>query len=199
MDANQHIARIACNNPEFSTLKASGRTSRASRRQVLHAIVRSIREKTGRTFVLIPARQSGRNELQAQGFVTLLAVLSQHPLNIVSLSPTLRLQAFNALHRLGNILDRRFFTPLSGGPSGASCASSAGTGLSSSPAAAPRVSPAGPPASSSLWRKPRKIVVPLRFDRRNNPRPHRNQGSTILTYFFLITRYSGWSFLYMRL
>ena len=73
---------------DIFTLHASGRLLRSYQRQVLGAIVLSIRQKAGRSFVITFARQSGKNELQAQLFTYLLAALHRYPINIVSVSPT---------------------------------------------------------------------------------------------------------------
>ncbi len=109
-DRNHRIAVQIYRNPEYFVLKASRRMLRSYQRDVLNAVVQSIREKAGRTFVVIFARQSGKNELQAQLFAYLLAVLSRYTLNMVSVSPTFRPQTFNAIQRLEKVLSRNLFT-----------------------------------------------------------------------------------------
>jgi hypothetical protein len=109
-DRNHRIAAQIYNNPDYFILKASQRRLRSYQREVLNAIIQSIREKAGRSFVVIFSRQSGKNELQAQMFVYLLAVLSRYALNIVSVSPTFKPQALTAMERLEKVLSRNLFT-----------------------------------------------------------------------------------------
>ena len=109
-DRNHRIARQIYRNPDYFVLKASQRRLRSYQREVLNSIICSIREKAGRSFVVIFSRQSGKNELQAQMFVYLLAVLSRYALNIVSVSPTFRPQTLTAVSRLEKILSRNIFT-----------------------------------------------------------------------------------------
>jgi hypothetical protein len=109
-DRNHRIAVQIYRNPEYFVLKASRRMLRSYQRDVLNAVVQSIREKAGRTFVVIFARQSGKNELQAQLFTYLLAVLSRYNLNIVSVSPTFKPQTLTAIGRLEKVLSRNLFT-----------------------------------------------------------------------------------------
>jgi len=109
-DRNHRIAVQIFRNPEYFVLKASRRMLRSYQRDVLNAVVQSIREKAGRTFVVIFARQSGKNELQAQLFTYLLAVLSRYTLNMVSVSPTFKPQTLNAIERLEKVLSRNLFT-----------------------------------------------------------------------------------------
>ena len=109
-DRNHRIARQIYRNPDYFVLKASQRRLRSYQREVLNSIIRSIREKAGRSFVVIFSRQSGKNELQAQMFVYLLAVLSRYALNIVSVSPTFRPQTLTAVSRLEKVLSRNIFT-----------------------------------------------------------------------------------------
>ena len=109
-DRNHRIASQIYRNPEYFVLKASQLRLRSYQRQVLNAIIRSIRDKAGRSFVVIFSRQSGKNELQAQLFAYLLAVLSRYALNIVSVSPTYKPQTLNAMSRLEKVLSRNLFT-----------------------------------------------------------------------------------------
>jgi len=113
MNTNHRVARLVYNNPDYFVYKASGRYLRSYQRDVLNAIIQSIREKAGRSFVIIFSRQSGKNELQAQMFVYLLAALSNYALNIVSVSPTFKPQTLNAMNRLDTVLSRNIFTRLS--------------------------------------------------------------------------------------
>ncbi|MFA5876642.1 MAG: hypothetical protein WC901_08195, partial [Candidatus Margulisiibacteriota bacterium] len=110
IDRNHRIASQIYRNPEYFVLKASQRKLRSYQRDVLNAIIQSIRAKAGRSFVVIFSRQSGKNELQAQLFVYLLAVLSRYSLNIVSVSPTYTPQTLTAMSRLEKVLSRNLFT-----------------------------------------------------------------------------------------
>ena len=110
MTKTDRTARLVYNNPDYFALMASGRHLRSYQRDVIHAVVKSIREKAGRSFVVIFSRQSGKNELQAQMFVYLLAALSQHAISIISISPTYKPQTLNAMNRLETVLTRNIFT-----------------------------------------------------------------------------------------
>lgn len=67
---------------------ASGIKLRAYQQPVARAIVESVIEKRGYTFVVIFPRQSGKNELQAQIEAYLLTLFSRTPAEIVKISPT---------------------------------------------------------------------------------------------------------------
>lgn len=112
MDKNHETALRAFRDPDTFALRASGRLLRSYQRQVMDAIVQSIRQKAGRSFVIIFARQAGKNELQAQLFTYLLAVLSPCPVNLVSVSPTFKPQSLLAMRRLETVLSRNIFTRL---------------------------------------------------------------------------------------
>ncbi len=109
-DRNHRAALHIFRHPDRFALLASHRRLRTYQRQVLEAVVASIRQKAGRSFVVIFARQSGKNELQAQLFAYLLAVLSRSALNIVSVSPTFTPQTINGISRLEKVLTANLFT-----------------------------------------------------------------------------------------
>jgi hypothetical protein len=82
----------------------AGVTLRSYQAEPAHAIVRSVLERQGLTFVVIFPRQSGKNELQAQLESYLLALLSNFDAEIVKVSPTWKPQAQNAMRRLERAL-----------------------------------------------------------------------------------------------
>jgi hypothetical protein len=110
MDRNHRTARLIWYNPDYFVMKASQLELRSYQRQVLDAIIDSIRTKSGHSFVIVLAHQSGKNELQAQLFTYLLAVLHHFSLNIVSISPTYNPQGRTAMDRLEKVLSRNLFT-----------------------------------------------------------------------------------------
>ncbi len=110
MDYNHLTARRIYKNPDYFVYKASHLKLRTYQRQVLIAIIDSIRSKSGHSFVIVFARQSGKNELQAQLFTYLLAVLSRFSLNMVSVSPSYDPQGKTAMARLEKVLSRNLFT-----------------------------------------------------------------------------------------
>ena len=75
----------------------SGLKLRSYQERVAEAIVQSVTEKLGLTFVVIFPRQSGKNELQAQIEAYLLSIFSQMEAEIVKVSPTRRPQSLNAM------------------------------------------------------------------------------------------------------
>ncbi len=110
MDRNHRIARRLWQDPEYFVLAASRLQLRSYQRDIISAVIDSIRTKSGRSFVIVLARQTGKNELQAQLFTYLLAVLSRYDLNAVSISPSLAPQGFTAMDRLEKVLSRNHFT-----------------------------------------------------------------------------------------
>jgi hypothetical protein len=110
MDRNHRIARRIFHNPDYFVLKASRLELRSYQRDILSAVIDSIRSKSGHSFVIVLARQTGKNELQAQLFTYLLAVLSRFDLNMVSVSPCFAPQGFTAMARLEKVLSRNLFT-----------------------------------------------------------------------------------------
>lgn len=83
-----------------------GVTLRAYQIEVARAIIESVMRGRGLTFVVMFPRQSGKNELQAQIEVYLLAHLREAGGEIVKISPTLRPQSQNAMRRLERVLAR---------------------------------------------------------------------------------------------
>jgi hypothetical protein len=103
------IRRIASRLDNFSRY-AIGIPLRPYQQEVADAIVNSIVNRLGLTFVVIFPRQSGKNEAQAHIEAWLLCLLSGQDIEIVSVSPTYKPQALNAMLRLQRCLDRNPFT-----------------------------------------------------------------------------------------
>jgi hypothetical protein len=85
---------------------ASGLTLRTYQEAAAQAIVDSVINQRGLTFVVIFPRQSGKNELQAQIEAYLLTIFSPTPAEIVKVSPTWKPQSLNAMRRLERVLKR---------------------------------------------------------------------------------------------
>src|SRR5581483_9542884 len=88
---------------------ASGLRLREYQKTVARAIVDSVRHKRGLTFVVIMARQAGKNELQAQLEAYLLLRYSTRDMEIVKASPTAMPQSFTSMRRLKRVLGRNMF------------------------------------------------------------------------------------------
>jgi Terminase RNaseH-like domain len=89
---------------------ASGLTLRLYQEAAALAIVDSVINKRGLSFVVIFPRQSGKNELQAQIEAYLLTLFSPTPAEIVKVSPTWKPQSLNAMRRLERVLKRNLIT-----------------------------------------------------------------------------------------
>ncbi len=85
---------------------ASGVTLRTYQETAARAIVDSVVNQRGLSFVVIFPRQSGKNELQAQIEAYLLTIFSPTPAEIVKVSPTWKPQSLNAMRRLERVLKR---------------------------------------------------------------------------------------------
>lgn len=83
----------------------SGLQLRSYQVDVARAVVRSVIEGLGLTFVVILPRQSGKNELQAQLQAYLLTLFSCQRSGMVQVSPTWKPQAANAMSRLEAVLN----------------------------------------------------------------------------------------------
>jgi hypothetical protein len=79
---------------------ASGLQLRGYQEVVARAVIRSVLENQGLSFVVILPRQSGKNELQAQLQAYLLMLFSESREEIVQVSPTWKPQTMNAMYRL---------------------------------------------------------------------------------------------------
>ena len=68
--------------------------------QAAKAIIKSVFDRDGESFVIIFARQSGKDELLADLILFLLARLAFKSVSIVCAQPTFRPQTVNAMERL---------------------------------------------------------------------------------------------------
>ncbi len=91
----------------------SGLKLRRYQEEVAIAVVRSVVEEKGLTFVVMFPRQSGKNELQAQIEAYLLCLLQEETAEIVKISPTWKPQSLNAMRRLESVLSRNALTKFS--------------------------------------------------------------------------------------
>jgi hypothetical protein len=84
---------------------------RSYQREIASAIVNSVRQNLGLTFVVMLPRQSGKNELQAHLEAWLMLVWSRiGNKELVKVSPTWKPQSQNAMRRLERTLNKNFFT-----------------------------------------------------------------------------------------
>jgi hypothetical protein len=86
--------------------QGSGLKLRKYQQRVAEAIIRSVDEGKGLSFVVMFPRQSGKNELQAQIETYLLVKYSETDSEIVKVSPTWKPQSLNAMRRLERVLSR---------------------------------------------------------------------------------------------
>jgi len=91
----------------------SGLKLRRYQEEVAIAVVRSVVEEKGLTFVVMFPRQSGKNELQAQIEAYLLCLLQEETAEIVKISPTWKPQSLNAMRRLERVLSKNALTKFS--------------------------------------------------------------------------------------
>ena len=78
--------------------------------QAANAIVDSVLQQQGLSIVVMFPRQSGKNMLQAQLEVYLMAVLGRQGAEMVKLSPTYQPQSLNAMRRLETALQANYLT-----------------------------------------------------------------------------------------
>ena len=88
----------------------SGTKLRHYQQEVARAIVDSVIERRGTSFVVIFPRQSGKNEIQAQIECYLLTMFSEWDTEMVKASPTWKPQSINAMRRLERVLERNLIT-----------------------------------------------------------------------------------------
>ncbi len=84
----------------------SGIDLRTYQKAPAYAIIESLRENAGRSFVIMFPRQSGKNELQAQLESYLLCVYHLMNVEMVKVSPTWKPQTLNAMRRLERVLEQ---------------------------------------------------------------------------------------------
>jgi len=88
----------------------SGLKLRAYQEGPASAIVDSVVQGMGLSFVVIFPRQSGKNELQAHIESYLLSVFSETDAEIVKVSPTWKPQSLNAMRRLERVISRNLIS-----------------------------------------------------------------------------------------
>lgn len=89
---------------------ASGLRLRRYQEEAARAIIKSVLQDKGFSFVVIFPRQSGKNELQAQIQAYLLTLLSGERNQIVQISPTWKPQTENAMRRLEEVLSNNLIS-----------------------------------------------------------------------------------------
>lgn len=102
--------RALLGDPLLFAEYGTGIRLRAYQQQVATAILDSVFQHKGLTFVIMFPRQSGKNELQAQIEAYLLILLSQSSAEIVKVSPTWKPQSLNAMRRLERVLSKNLVT-----------------------------------------------------------------------------------------
>jgi hypothetical protein len=115
----QRIAYKALQDIDVYCSQCSGITLRDYQKAPAYAILKSVRESAGRSFVVMFPRQSGKNELQAQIEAYLLTLYFLMNGEMVKVSPTWKPQTLNAMRRLervltSNTLSNRFWSKESG-------------------------------------------------------------------------------------
>jgi len=103
------IKRIHRNVASFSK-HAGAITLRTYQEPIAKAIIESVEQNLGRTFVVMMSRQSGKNELQAQIETYLLSKYRLKDKSIVKASPTFKPQTQNAMQRLEDRLKTNLIT-----------------------------------------------------------------------------------------
>jgi hypothetical protein len=106
----ERLARKGLNDIEYFCREASGITLREYQKAPAYAIIRSILEHAGRSFVIMFPRQSGKNELQAQLETYLLTAFYCMNGEMVKVSPTWKPQTLNAMARLERVLSKNLLS-----------------------------------------------------------------------------------------
>jgi hypothetical protein len=88
----------------------SGLNLRSYQEEVTSAVIKSVIQCLGLTFVVVFPRQSGKNELQAHIETYLLFIYSTIDAEMVKVSPTYKPQTLNAMRRLERVLDQNVTT-----------------------------------------------------------------------------------------
>jgi hypothetical protein len=96
----------ALNSITNFTEKSNGLRLRGYQKAAAEAIVDSVQNMRGLSFVVMFPRQSGKNELQAQIESFILTVRSRIGAEIIKVSPTWKPQSLNAMRRLERVLNR---------------------------------------------------------------------------------------------
>ena len=110
-DPLQPAVERAFLDPEIFIREASRLKLRNYQRGPIHAVLKSISEKAGRSIVVMFPRQSGKNEIQAQLESYLLIKYSLTTCgDMIKVSPTWKPQTLNAMSRLERILETNALT-----------------------------------------------------------------------------------------
>jgi len=104
------VCKAVLRSPACFCREAGGIHLRSYQVQVAQAIIDSVLEERGFSFVVIFPRQSGKNELQAQIEAYLLILNSSQAAEMVKVSPTWKPQSLNAMRRLGRIVSHNLIT-----------------------------------------------------------------------------------------
>jgi len=102
--------KILFSSPAQLARYAAGITLRSYQRQPATAVMQSVMNGDGLSFVVLFPRQSGKNELQAQLEVYLLLNLMERDAEMVKISPTWKPQSLNAMRRLERALERNIIS-----------------------------------------------------------------------------------------
>lgn len=108
----KEMRSFALHAPLLFIQHISRRRLRDYQKPPVEAILRSVIESSGLSFVVIFPRQSGKNEMQAQIETYLLAFWSEKGGEMVKVSPTWKPQARNAMRRLQTSLQRNLMVHL---------------------------------------------------------------------------------------
>ncbi len=108
----QHLnaAKLLLRDVVHFTRGMGGLHLREYQQDVARAVLRSILQGLGLSFVVMFPRQSGKNELQAQIEAFLLAMYRDFEVEMVKVSPTWKPQSLNAMRRLERVLNRNLLT-----------------------------------------------------------------------------------------
>jgi hypothetical protein len=103
-------ARLIQHNPYNLAFYGCGITLRPYQVEPIDAILRSIVEKAGRTFVIIISRQSGKDELLCHLKLFLLQRFQEKDREIVEFNPTYKPQTIRSIIRLENRMQSNVIT-----------------------------------------------------------------------------------------
>ena len=105
----QTIKHIGKSFPTF-TERGAGMTMRRYQLEPAAAVIKSIKERSGHTFVIIISRQAGKDELLANLVAFLLNATAYRETGIVYVNPTYKPQTINAIMRLESRLNANLLT-----------------------------------------------------------------------------------------
>ncbi len=96
----QRQVRETVNSVQGLARYLGGLTLYSYQREAANAIIKSVIQQDGKTFVLIFSRQSGKDEVLANIFLFLMFRCIEQGINIVCAQPTFKPQTINAMERL---------------------------------------------------------------------------------------------------